>query len=1009
MKNKIPQKPIATTLLFLLIASMIVSALAFSSVAAAPADSSPVFGDPSTYGDLSQYTWPTGRGDPSNTGFSAGPAPNAPDIAWKFSAPGISGTTAIFNGLAFAQSSNRLYAVDAYTGELVWQVPINSSAGVARVGPTQIDDTYLLVDIGEAFECHRIDNGQLVWTTPSFYTGPNSTLLPGGPSGGLLPGGPNYWTGAYSPELKMKYVIGYNGVTEIIYAYDLSNPAQLPPIAWQYVCSEGGSEILAFGDNKLFVGGNAFRVYALDAKTGELLWTANKVGYAGQMGVYADGKFYASGDSTRLTCYDADTGAILWDYNAGDRAYFAYAGTAAYGRYYQHNDQIVPSGFFACWDSQTGDILWQKPAHYFIGYLAPVSADGKIFSSTSDGQGVTDMAAQPASFTCFDAFSGEELWKIPLNIPFPAIAYGNLYGIASGTLYCIGSTQEWSMWRGNTNKPGVASAGPSDLSTPSWKYQTNGAITSSAAISGGKVYIGSQDKNLYCLDAYNGTKIWNFTIGAQILSSPAVYNGKVYTGADDGYIYCLNAATGAQIWKINAGGTIPIVFAPIWQPRSSPIIVNDRLYVGALDGKIYCVNPSNGDIHWTYTTNDPIGGSPTFSDGIIYIASTDTYIYALNATNGDLIWKTQSPTPVRTAGFNLFLVGTPVVGEGKVFIGGGGGGSGFLPPSTMIALDAKNGSLIWNVTLDGPTWPVFTPTYINGVIYIDSGLYVGKMNATNGDMIWKQWLGFTSISSVAYADDIREPKIYVGCDAFSIKAFNAIEGNYTSAYTTGAQIFSSPSLWEGKLYIGSSDGCLYCFGGAQTIPTNITASVEQTSVKAGETVTAAGQINPGLPNAKIIVSFTQPNQPSIDVVTTTDLYGKFSVSQQLTEGNWTATARYEGKEYNAYIYSASVSPAITIAVENIVTSTSTPSPTPTSTSPSTTPLEPSPTPTSSTSTPTPTSTVSATVTPMQTQTASPVTTATSATTLIDNAYIIAIAIAAIAATIIVALIIKKRK
>jgi len=924
VKNQIFDKSMITVLIFLLAAGILFPVLS-SNVATGLVVNQLVYGDASTYGDLSLYDWPSGRGNPSNTGFSDGPAPNAPDVAWRFSAAGISGTTAIFNGLAFAQSSNTLYAVNAYTGKLVWQTPINSSAGVARVGPTQIDDTYLLVDIGEAFECHRIDNGELVWTSPNLYSGPYSDVVPGGPSGGLLPGGPNYWTGAYSPELKIKYVMGYNGVTEVIYAYDLSDPSHLPSIAWQYVCSEGGSEILAFGDGKLFVGGNAFRVYALDGETGSLLWTANKVGYAGQMGVYADGKFYTSGDSTRLTCYDANTGEILWDYNAGDRAYFAYAGTAAYGRYYQHNMQISPSGFFACWDSQTGNVLWQKPAHYFIGYLAPVSADGKIYTSTSDGRGVTDMAGTPASLTCFDAFSGEELWTVPLNMPFPAIAYGNLYGIASGTLYCIGSTQEWSMWRGNSDRPGVGSAGPSDLTTPAWKYKTDGAITSSPSISDGKVCIGSQDKNIYCLDAYSGEKLWNFTIGTQVLSSPAIYNGKVYTGADDGHIYCLDIKTGNQIWKINAGGTIPIVFAPVWQPRSSPIIINDKLYVGALDGKVYCLDPEDGSVHWTYTTNDPIGGSPTYSEGIIYIASTDTYIYALDAENGSLIWKTQAPIPVRTAGFNLFLVGSPVVGDGRVYIGGGGGGSGFLPPSTLIALDAKNGTLLWNINLDGSTWSVFTPTYANGVLYIDSSLYVASVNATNGEFLWKQWLGFTAVSSVAYADDIRGTKVYVGCDAFSVKAFNSSNGEYISAYTTGSQIFSSPALWEGKLYIGSSDGYLYCFSETPTIPTTLTATTAKTSINKDETITVTGQITPGLPNVQVTISFTQPDQESVDVPTTTNLYGAFSVSHTPNiSGDWAITAWYEGKAYPCYTYTASASSPNTITVKDTTNTSPTP-------------------------------------------------------------------------------------
>ena len=140
----------------------------------------------SIYGNLSQYIWPSPRGNPSNTGFSSGPAPNSPDIEWNLSISGISGMTAVFNGLVFAESGTTLYAVNATTGTLAWQAAINSTAGVSRVGPTQIDNNYLIVYNGHAIDCFNIATGAFVWATPSLYSGTNSTLGPGGPSGGLL-------------------------------------------------------------------------------------------------------------------------------------------------------------------------------------------------------------------------------------------------------------------------------------------------------------------------------------------------------------------------------------------------------------------------------------------------------------------------------------------------------------------------------------------------------------------------------------------------------------------------------------------------------------------------------------------------------------------------------------------------------------------------------------------------------------------------------------------------------
>jgi glucose dehydrogenase len=74
-------------------------------------------------------------------------------------------------------------------------------------------------------------------------------------------------------------------------------------------------------------------------------------------------------------------------------------------------------------------------------------------------------------------------------------------------------------------------------SARAWSYKTNGAVYSSPAVVGGFVFVGSEDNNVYCLNAINGTQVWNYTTGNEVLSSPAVVNGVVYVGSEDGKIY----------------------------------------------------------------------------------------------------------------------------------------------------------------------------------------------------------------------------------------------------------------------------------------------------------------------------------------------------------------------------------------------------------------------------------------------------------------------------------------
>jgi beta propeller repeat protein len=118
----------------------------------------------------------------------------------------------------------------------------------------------------------------------------------------------------------------------------------------------------------------------------------------------------------------------------------------------------------------------------------------------------------------------------------------------------------WPMFHHGQNHNGytLSPSAPSTNNTL-WTYLTGGLMWGSPTVAAGRVYIGSDDGKVYCLNASNGAHIWNYTTGWFVRPSPAVANGKVYVGSDDRKVYCLNATTGAFIWNCetgNAGGVL---------------------------------------------------------------------------------------------------------------------------------------------------------------------------------------------------------------------------------------------------------------------------------------------------------------------------------------------------------------------------------------------------------------------------------------------------------------------
>ena len=62
-------------------------------------------------------------------------------------------------------------------------------------------------------------------------------------------------------------------------------------------------------------------------------------------------------------------------------------------------------------------------------------------------------------------------------------------------------------------------------------------MLSSLAVANGVVYVGSDDNNVYALNAKTSALLWSYPTGGYVFSSPAVANGVVYVGSLDWNVY----------------------------------------------------------------------------------------------------------------------------------------------------------------------------------------------------------------------------------------------------------------------------------------------------------------------------------------------------------------------------------------------------------------------------------------------------------------------------------------
>lgn len=345
-----------------------------------------------------------------------------------------------------------------------------------------------------------------------------------------------------------------------------------------------------------------------------------------------------------------------------------------------------------------------------------------------------------------------------------------------------------------------------------WKFATRGRVSSSPAVSNGFVYFCSYDGYFYALDAANGKLQWKFQTlgerrfeakhlhGAQpasettpdpfdvYLSSPTVSGGLVFFGSGDGNVYALNALTGALRWRFKTHDVV----------HASPAVDNGTVFIGSWDSYFYAIDAATGRERWRFKTGeDPdihnqvgIQSSAAVAGGTLYFGCRDSHLYALDAQSGRLRWS--FPT------HGSWVVGSPAVQGPLVYFA-------TSDSSLLYAVHSKSGDVVFSRSFNG--WPMFSSPAIAGrVLYIGSS--AGKLTAVDLDKRGVAWTFQTDGSkrnAHTYTKPDGSPNYAV---AYRSDFYDDIVVGHDKMMTIGA-ILSSPVIVDHIVYVGSTDGNLY--------------------------------------------------------------------------------------------------------------------------------------------------------------------------------------------------------
>src|SRR5690606_32428894 len=135
-------------------------------------------------------------------------------------------------------------------------------------------------------------------------------------------------------------------------------------------------------------------------------------------------------------------------------------------------------------------------------------------------------------------------------------------------------------------------------------YSTAPTATPAVSRDGQRLYLPTQDKRLWVINAATGRIEFPITMRASIFYSPVVTHEHLVV-ATDSVLNGLQLSNGRAGWVFDAKSALVAPAARVEGPQKSTI------YVGASNGKFYAINGVNGRVVWETELGDVASGTPT--------------------------------------------------------------------------------------------------------------------------------------------------------------------------------------------------------------------------------------------------------------------------------------------------------------------------------------------------------------------------------------------------------------
>ena len=351
-----------------------------------------------------------------------------------------------------------------------------------------------------------------------------------------------------------------------------------------------------------------------------------------------------------------------------------------------------------------------------------------------------------------------------------------------------------------------------------WSFETGDRILSNPILDYSLVIFGSNDHTLYAIHTGTSEVRWRYETGHTVQSSALVNNGAVYFESGNN-CYALDKGTGTEIWQFTSGDPDGAEKLDPWDyHHPAPVWDDTIVYFPCGNGRIYGFDPEDGALLFQYDAQDSsaIRSTPVIENGILYVGHWDGSIVAFDLAMNEILWNINTYTPPPPYG-TFGMVNTNMIIHKDLLIFG-------ARKPQLQAINKNNGSIAWEYTVPGGGWISGDPLVHNDTLYI-GGSDCNKFFAfdvNTGELYWTYTFLFNNFSKPMI---VNEYILFTTGNAYAYQganygtgylyALNRTDGTIHNFFQVGGNLFTTPALQGGSIFLGTSDKFLYAIDSTQ--------------------------------------------------------------------------------------------------------------------------------------------------------------------------------------------------